>query len=142
MAVLNGLCGDTTRAPQRGDPFPDLYDFSAYEPVQVNRLFGHSEFSRAVFSAPVHDWVGPLRSGYGWHLLYVNERQEPHLPPLAEIRDTVRADYLDQAEKQANDAAFERIARRFTIARRDDSTNDETAGNDEQAHTDNRTAER
>jgi hypothetical protein len=114
-ATLQALPAGATRAPDRGDPFPDLYDFSAYEPEQVYRLFGHTPFADAVFSAPVGRWIGPLRSGYGWHLLYVSARQAPTRPPLADVRETVRTDYLQAAQDATNKAAFAKLARRFRV---------------------------
>lgn len=118
-AVLRTLDNATTRAPDRGDPFPDLYDFSAYEPEQVYRLFGHTPFAEAVYAVPTGKWVGPFRSGYGWHLLYVDARQTAYRPKLSAVRDTVRADYLQDAQDKANKAAFDQIAQRFTIIHQD-----------------------
>ncbi len=119
QAVRATLSNGVVRAPDRGDPFPDLYDFSAYEPEQVFRLFGHTPFADAVFSAPVGKWEGPFRSGYGWHLIYIDAREPAKHPPLSAVRDTVRTDYLQTAQDQANKQAFDTLANRFTIVRED-----------------------
>jgi hypothetical protein len=118
-AVLKSLPKGVTRAPDRGDAFPDLYDFSAFEPEQVYRLFGHTPFADAVFQAPVGQWAGPYKSGYGWHLIYIAARQPPARPPLARIRQQVRVDYLQATQGQANARAFQGLARRFTVVRDD-----------------------
>jgi parvulin-like peptidyl-prolyl isomerase len=114
-AVLRSLPRGVTRAPDRGDPFPDLYDFSAYEPEQIYRLFGHSPFSEAALQAPAGRWVGPFRSGYGWHLLFVDDRQAAQRPPLSGVRDQVRSDFLQAAQDKANADAFARLARDYTV---------------------------
>jgi parvulin-like peptidyl-prolyl isomerase len=106
-----------TRAPERGDAFPDDYDFSAYEPEQVQRLFGQTPFAAAVYTAPVGHWAGPFRSGYGWHLVYISARQAPTQPALADVRDRVR--YLQDAQDAANKAAFDKLAARFSVVRQD-----------------------
>jgi hypothetical protein len=118
-AVLKTLAPGVTRAPDKGDVFPDLYDFSAFEPEQVERLFGHSPFADAVFSGPTGKWIGPVKSGYGWHLIYVDARQAPASPPLATVRDQVRTDYLQDAQDAANKQAFDKLAHRFTVVRED-----------------------
>ena len=118
-AVLAKLATGQTRAPELGDAFPDLYDFSAFEPEQVERLFGHTQLSEAVFAAPVGHWSGPFRSAYGWHLIYVDARVAGGQTPLTEIRDRVRSDYLQAAGDRANTQAFDKIARRFTVVRKD-----------------------
>jgi hypothetical protein len=56
------------RAPEWGDTFPGLYDFTGLAQADVKRLFGDSELASQVFSVPVNSWLGPFRSGYGWHL--------------------------------------------------------------------------
>jgi hypothetical protein len=114
-AVLRTLSDATVRAPDRGDPFPDLFDFSAYEPEQVYRLFGHTPFAAAVYSAPVGHWVGPVRSGYGWHLIYVDTRRAAAQPPLSAVRDQVRTDYFQAEQDKANREAFRKLAKRFTV---------------------------
>lgn len=117
VAVLQHLPAGSERAPESGDAFPDLYDFSNYGREQVERLFGHSEFSQAVLSDPPGRWAGPFRSPYGWHLLYVQSRQPGKAKPFAEVRDQVRADYLLEEQHQANDEAFRQLERKFTIVR-------------------------
>lgn len=100
-----------------GDPFPDLYHFSAYDTGQVERLFGRNDFSSAVFDAPVARWMGPYRSSYGWHLLYVEKRQTAAPPVFAEVRERVRTDFLLDAQARMNEAAFNQLAREYTVVR-------------------------
>jgi len=118
-AALKTLPAGVTRAPERGDAFPDLYDFSAYEPEQIYRLFGRTPFSDAALTVPAGHWVGPFHSGYGWHLLYVDSRQAAEHPPLGAVRDAVRSDDLQDAQEKANDTAFARLARDFRVVRAD-----------------------
>lgn len=115
QAVLRTLSDGVTRAQQRGDPFPDLYDYSAFEPEQAVRLFGDTPFSHAVFTAPVGRWSGPYRSGYGWHLLYVEARQPPARPALSDVLVRVRADYLQDEQGTQNGRALQALARKFTV---------------------------
>mgnify|MGYP001555650397 CR=1 FL=1 len=117
--ILAKLPAGTTRAPDLGDPFPDLYDFSNYDVEQVSRLFGHTPFADALFKAPVGKWSGPFRSAYGWHLIYIDARKSDEQPPLSKVRDAVRTDYLQDAQDKANHAAFADLARQYTIVRQD-----------------------
>jgi peptidyl-prolyl cis-trans isomerase C len=104
-------------ASDLGDPFPDRYHFSAYEPEQLYRLFGRTEFSEAALSAPVGRWIGPYRSAYGWHLVRVDARSEAQPLQLATVRDRVRTDYLLEAQARTNATAFEALARQFAVVR-------------------------
>jgi parvulin-like peptidyl-prolyl isomerase len=117
LAVLASLNDSVIRAPERGDPYSDLYDYASFGPDQAARMFGQTELSTKLFSAPLRHWSGPYRSGYGWHLVYVQSRDAAHLPPLASIRDKVRLDYLDDQQGRNNVAAFAALKRQFTIDR-------------------------
>jgi len=113
LRELNGSGAD--RAPERGDPFPYRYDFADYDPAQVTRLFGETEFSRQVFAAPVGRWSGPFRSGYGWHLIHIDAREEASAQAFGIVREQVRTDYLQDEQGKANEAAMTRLASRFTV---------------------------
>ena len=107
------------RAPGMGDPFPDLYDFATAGSEQVQRLFGRSPLSEAVFTVPVGQWSGPFRSGYGWHLLLVSARTAATQAPLAQVHDQVRGDFLENAQERQNRTDFRQLRNRFTIVRSD-----------------------
>ena len=105
------------RAPRPGDPFPDSYDFADYSQAQVEHLFGPTPFAAGVFSVPTGKWAGPFKSAYGWHLIYVQSRAAAREQPFATVGDKVRADYLLDSQKRANDSAFTTLARQFTVGR-------------------------
>jgi peptidyl-prolyl cis-trans isomerase C len=114
--ALHRLIGGA-EASGLGEPFPDLYHFASYEPEQVHRLFGRTDFSNAVFSASPGQWVGPLRSGYGWHLIRVEARQAAGRPLFADVRDRVRTDYLLDEQARRNVAAFNDLAGEYEVVR-------------------------
>jgi hypothetical protein len=113
LPTLNNVA--INRAPERGDPFPDRYDFAEYDAEQVTRLFGKSELSREVFRAPIGQWAGPFRSGYGWHLVHVDTRRSAETVDFPSVRDRVRTDFLQGEQAKANEAALARLASRFTV---------------------------
>jgi hypothetical protein len=115
-AALALLAAGPGRAPDLGDSFPDLYDFSSYSRTQVEHLFGRTDFVDGVFSVAPGKWAGPFKSAYGWHLIYVQSRETAQDQPFAAVRERVRADYLLDSQKQANESAFGALARQFTVA--------------------------
>lgn len=116
--ALEELTSKTLRAPERGDPFPDLYDYSLQDADQVTRLFGNTPIAGALLEEPAGRWFGPVQSAYGWHLARIAERPVPQPPVWEEVRDRVRTEYLLDAQKKANADAFERLARQYTVVRR------------------------
>jgi hypothetical protein len=116
-AVRAHLPDATLRAPERGDLFPDLYDYAGFGPEQAKRLFGDSDLSRQLFKAPLGRWIGPLRSVYGWHLVRVQSAQAGDVPDFDAVRDRVRADLLAAEQEAANRRSFEALRARFKVVR-------------------------
>ena len=54
-----------------GDPFMFQEHYADRTPEQVAAIFG-SHFAEAVRQLPVGTWQGPIESGLGWHLVFVD----------------------------------------------------------------------
>ena len=105
--------------PGAGDRFPGRERYAALDAAGVARAFGHSELSSAVFELPPGAWHGPLRSGYGWHLVYVEQVDPERERPLDEVRGLVRADFLDEQREALNAAALAAIREKYVVVRED-----------------------
>jgi peptidyl-prolyl cis-trans isomerase C len=46
-------------------------------------------FEDAAFSAPLKEAVGPIKSDYGYHIIFVEEKKALHEAPLEEVREKV-----------------------------------------------------
>lgn len=55
---------------------------------QVNGQFGH-DFYSSLQSADENQWVGPIQSGFGYHLVKVTEGKPATVPPLEDVREEV-----------------------------------------------------
>jgi peptidyl-prolyl cis-trans isomerase C len=119
LRVLAHLPASVTRAPDRGDAFPDLYDYANFDSEQVRRLFGDGEISRNLFGVPRDHWAGPFRSEYGWHLVRVQSITPARLASLDEVRDRVRADLIAAGQETVNRDWLEKLRARFTVVRSD-----------------------
>ena len=119
QALLRSLPASLTRAADRGDRFPDLYDYAGFGRADAEKLFGAGDIDQALFTAPVGVWSGPYRSGFGWHLIRVASRTEPRQQPYEAVADQVRDDWRTDAEARANQRALADLERKYTIVRRD-----------------------
>lgn len=84
----------------------------------VERSFGR-EFAADVFKRPVGQWSGPLRSGFGMHLVRVDEIVPARMPALAEVRDALARDLVATRRKDAADAMYEALRERYTVIMED-----------------------
>lgn len=106
-----------TRAAEQGDPFPGPTDYSALTQQDVARVFGSGSLTDAIFKLPPGEWSAPLRSGLGWHLIYLDGVQPARLATFEEASAALRRDYLEAERSRHNDEAFAKLKRNFTIVR-------------------------
>lgn len=116
--ALNKLSAiDANRAPELGDRFAYLYDYSNQSKEDIYHLFGGSPFADSIFTFPHHKWFGPVRSGYGWHLVYVNGLSEIAYQPFDEVKERIKADYLQNERDQKNNESYKKMKNKYTIVR-------------------------
>jgi hypothetical protein len=87
-------------------------------PVVVDGTFGQGFQARVSAVAP-GGWAGPVESAYGRHLVRVLSVEPPHLPPLAEIRDTVERDWRATLRARLAEERYQTLAARHDIVRPD-----------------------
>ena len=111
-AARAALASGTEPEPLGGTLMPAaMADVSARE---VSRVFG-ADFTNTLADAPVGRWHGPVQSGFGVHLVRLEERIPGRIPALAEVRDEVERDYLAQQREAMNDALYDSLRSRYTI---------------------------
>lgn len=59
------------------------------------------EFERAAFSAAAGSVVGPVRTVYGYHVLWVGEKKPAGIATFEEVRDRIASELREQAQRDA-----------------------------------------
>jgi hypothetical protein len=80
----------------------------------VARLFGEG-FADAILEVEPGRWAGPIRSGYGLHVVLVREREEGPLPTLAEVRPQVEREVAVDRRRRRIDAMYARLLERYRV---------------------------
>ena len=81
---------------------------------EIANLFGH-QFAAAVIELKPDVWQGPIESGYGVHLVFVDERSESRLPELAEIRGQVRREWDNAQRLAAIDLFYSNMLEKYEV---------------------------
>lgn len=81
----------------------------------VTAIFGGA-FADGVFEQPVGGWEGPLRSGYGLHLVLVREDVPGAVPPFAEVRAKLERDLIDRRGEAALAAYVEALRKKYNVS--------------------------
>lgn len=114
LEQIQAVSPPVVRAPDRGDPFMLQYDFTLETPFEVSRLFGQG-FAEQLFQLKENGWQGPVESGYGLHLVWINEKIDARMPELASVIDKVRTDWMFEQRQKTNKAIYERFKERYEI---------------------------
>lgn len=97
-----------------GDRFLLQTQYQQKTTDEIARDFGH-EFADKLESLEPGAWHGPIRSGYGIHLVFIEERESSGTYPFSEVRERVRDDYLFNLRQTQNEAVVEKLKSRYEI---------------------------
>jgi peptidyl-prolyl cis-trans isomerase C len=81
---------------------------------EIERQFG-ADFAASVTALPPGRWAGPVKSGFGQHLVRVRAMRLPSAPKLAEVRQAVENDWRAATLKQREAQAYQALLDSYTI---------------------------
>ena len=80
----------------------------------IARTFGN-DFAAAVSKAEPGKWTGPIRSGYGAHLVEILSREDARVPALEEARAAVERDWREAQREKARAAYVDALKQKYDI---------------------------
>ncbi len=110
MAALNQ--GATPESQGKGSMLPTRVEKLPLD--LVVRDFGE-EFGNALETATVEEWLGPVRSGFGVHLLRITERKPGYLPALEEARTAVTREWENDQRVAALAGNYARMRKDYNV---------------------------
>ena len=87
-----------------GDPFVLPLAYADVSLDDLVRDYG-GDYAKAVQTAPIGQWTGPVPSAYGLHLVRVESRSGAAVTPFESVRADVRDAWIAE-QRAANNAAF------------------------------------
>jgi hypothetical protein len=95
---LNASGAGFNDATGSGDNFPFLRNYVERTFEYIASHFGY-EFVAGIQSLTPSEqnWMGPIRSAYGFHIVLMTERVERRYPDLNDVRSTVEQDFASEA---------------------------------------------
>lgn len=98
-----------------GDPFMFRSYYGDATPEQMAKEFG-PDFARALFKFTPGSWQGPLQSGYGWHLVWIDSIEPGRIPAFEEVAPDVRSAWLDERYREIKRTAVEEMRSRYVVS--------------------------
>jgi peptidyl-prolyl cis-trans isomerase C len=114
LTKIAGQPADSKAAAALADPFmfQDYYGDSSGE--QLAKDFG-PQFATALFQLKPGSWQGPIESGYGWHLLFIDSITPERIPAFEEVEPDVKTAWLGDQRDQAWRKAYESMRAKYTV---------------------------
>jgi peptidyl-prolyl cis-trans isomerase C len=114
LAKLTGEPQNSKLSVSLADPFmfQDYYGDRAQEAIA--REFG-PEFAHAVVKLEPGSWQGPVKSGYGWHLVFVDAVIPRRIPAFEEVESNVKTAWLGEQKAEAWRKAYERMRAKYKV---------------------------
>lgn len=97
-----------------GDPFLLERRLEAAPIGEIAKQFGH-KFVAKLDDIPLGQWHGPVESGYGVHLVFVEERTEGRVPGLADVREAVHREWANARRWESNEKFFQGLLKRYAV---------------------------
>ena len=114
LAKLAGQPEDTKLAASLADPFMFQEYYRERAPEFLGKEFG-PRFALAVAKLPPSSWQGPLESGFGWHLVFVDTRIPGRVPAFEEIEADVKAAWLADQKALAWQKAYKDMRSKYVV---------------------------
>ena len=114
LAALDGQPVDAPAAASLGDRmiFQDYYRDRTTE--FLGKEFG-PVFALGVAKQAPGSWQGPVESGMGWHLVFVDAVVPGRVPDFAEIEAEVKTAWLGVQKAQAWDKAYKEMRAKYVL---------------------------
>ena len=114
-AALEVLHSDSSLDPASvGDATLLPSELSLTSKASVSQTFGPAFAEEVTKSAP-GNWIGPIKSAFGSHLVRVQEISPGRAPTLAEVRDAVQRDWASEKRRRLAERRFNELLKQYDV---------------------------
>jgi hypothetical protein len=114
LAKIVGQPEDSKQAALLADPFMFQDYYGDRTPEAIAKEFG-PQFAVVLEKLKPGSWQGPVESGYGWHLVFVDTVIPGRIPAFEEMEPDVKTAWLAEQKKQAWAKAYKEMRDKYTV---------------------------
>ncbi len=114
LAELQAAGSGSDLAATMGDQLLLDPTFQNVDETTVSNIFG-PDFARDVFGLKPGVWSGPIKSGYGLHLVLLDASSAAQQRPFEEVRDQVLKEWWAEKEDAANRDYMARLREKYGV---------------------------
>jgi peptidyl-prolyl cis-trans isomerase C len=114
LALIAGKPVDSPEVASVADPFMFRNYYGDSTPEQTAKEFG-PDFAATLFTLKPGSWQGPVQSGYGWHLVWIDSIEPGRIPAFEEVEPDVKSAWVDDRYREVKRVALEEMRSRYTV---------------------------
>ena len=114
LSKLVGQAQDAKLAASLADPFMFQDYYRDRAPDYLGKEFG-PQFAQTVAKLAPGSWQGPIESGFGWHLVFVDTVIPGRVPAFEEIEADVKTAWLAEQKAIAWERAYKEMRAKYTV---------------------------
>jgi peptidyl-prolyl cis-trans isomerase C len=114
LAKIAVQAEDSKLAAAQGDPFMFQDYYGDRTPEAIAKEFG-PQFAVALEKLKPGTWQGPVESGYGWHLVFVDSVIPGRTPAFEEMEPDVKTAWLAEQKRQAWQKAYGEMRAKYSV---------------------------
>ncbi|WNM57532.1 peptidylprolyl isomerase [Candidatus Nitrospira allomarina] len=111
---LNGKPLDTPVRATSADSFMFKDSYNDRTPEQVASVFG-TTFAEALLLLTPGSWQGPIESGLGWHIVWVESITPGRIPAFEEIEQDIKAQWTEEQRIESSRRTFDAMKARYEV---------------------------
>jgi peptidyl-prolyl cis-trans isomerase C len=114
ITLISGMPEDSPEVASIADPFMFRNYYGDATPDQMAKEFG-PDFAKPLFDLQPGSWQGPVQSGYGWHLIWVDSLEAERVPAFEEVAPAVKTAWLDERYAEVKSNALKEMRSRYVV---------------------------
>jgi hypothetical protein len=114
LSELAGKSEDWAAVNDQADPFMFQDYYGDRTPEQLVKEFGPN-FAQSLFQMKPGSWQGPIQSGYGWHLVWIDSITPSRVPEFEEVEADVKSYWIDVQRAEFKRKAYEAMRVRYEV---------------------------
>ncbi len=114
LTKISGQPEDSKVAAAMGDNFMFQDYYGDRAPSAIAKEFG-PQFAVAIEKLKPGSWQGPVESGYGWHLVFVDTVIPGRIPAFEEMEPDVKTAWLAEQKTTAWQKAYADMRGKYTV---------------------------
>lgn len=113
--LLARLAHEGADAPaELADPFMFQDSYGDRSPEQLAALFGLG-FAQALLKLEPGSWQGPIESGYGWHVVFIDSITPRRVPDFEEVEADAKSEWIAERRAASKRKMYDAMRARYQV---------------------------